>query len=493
MKNSILLFTCLFLTFLVSCKVKNTDTKNKAPNIIIILADDMGYGDIVAYNSQAKVSTPYLDQLANEGMLFTDAHSPSAVCTPTRYGILTGRYSWRTRLKSGVLHPWELPLIEAEQETMAEMLRKAGYSTAAIGKWHLGWDWPVTDAAKPWSNNGGTVDYFQEVKGGPLAVGFDYYFGDDVPNYPPYAYIENEHIVEAPTLDKPKDYYGLAGMMSPGWTLEAVMPRITKEASDYILSQSKSQKPFFMYFALTAPHTPIAPSEEFVGTSKAGKYGDFVQQVDWTVGQIVSALEEAGLTEETLLVFTSDNGSPARNGENYSGPVASVIADYGHAANGDYRGLKGDAWEGGHRVPFIVKWPGSIPKNSENTQLVSSLDLMATVRDLIGGEYEQNVSPDGLSFLPTLKDPSAPGRESLVLHSHRGVFVYRKGPWKFIESNLSGGFSDGLNPDGYGIDTPGQLYNLEEDPGETSNRYSDFPDMVQELTHELDSVRNLAN
>ncbi|WP_236980761.1 sulfatase family protein [Membranihabitans maritimus] len=475
------------ILFLSHCQSPGEKIQN--PNIVLILADDMGYGDVKCYYPNAKVETPNMDGLAREGMRFSDAHTPSSVCTPTRYGILTGRYAWRTKLKKGVLWSWDPPLIEKDRITLPQLLKNNGYATAAIGKWHLGWDWPTKDDRTAKEGNGENVDYSQPIRGGPLTYGFDYYFGDDVPNFPPYTFIENKEVVSVPSMVKPDSLFGTPGQMTKGWALENVMPEITQKAVEYIKNQENREDPFFMYFALTAPHTPIAPAPEFQGTSNAGAYGDFVQEVDWAVGEIMKILEKTGKAENTIFVFTSDNGSPARNGEDYSGPTESVIAEFGHRANGDWRGLKGDAWEAGHRVPFIVRWPGYIKKDSKNAGLISSLDILATVQDLLGCKKDVNISPDGQSFLMNLENGGEVARESLVHHSHQGVFAIRKGHWKLILSDRSGGFSDGKNPTGYGIDTPGQLYNLSEDPGESKNLYDNFPEKVEELTELLETIQ----
>ncbi|UCS94664.1 arylsulfatase [Echinicola marina] len=486
--SNIPLFLISFIA-IISCSSDLAQTDQK-PNIVLILADDLGYGDIKTYNAAAKVNTPNLDQMCNEGMRFMDAHSPSAVCTPTRYGILTGRYSWRSRLKKGVLWPWDSPLIEKDRKTLPDMLKDEGYQTAAIGKWHLGWNWPTTDSIPAINTKGKDVDYSRPILGGPRAIGFDYYYGDDVPNFPPYVFIENEKVTALPDEEKPKGMFGIAGAMAPGWTLDAVMPAITQKSVDYIENKVNEEKPFFLYFALTAPHTPIAPAAEFKGSSDAGAYGDYVQQVDWTVGQVMEALKRKGLEENTIVIFTSDNGSPARNGANHSGPVSSVIQDYGHKANGNLRGFKGDAWEGGHRVPFIVKWPNQIEAGSKTDGLISSLDIMATVRDILGIPKEAEVSPDGQSMMSSLKDASADARDYLVHHSHQGVFAIRKGDWKLILSQKSGGFSDGLNRDGFGIETDGQLYNLKEDPAEQNNLYAKQPAKVKELSKMLERIKD---
>jgi len=275
-----------------------------SPNIVLILADDLGYGDPTCYNPDSKIHTPNIDLLASEGMQFTDAHSPSAVCTPTRYSILTGRYSWRSRLKKGVLWAWDKPLIDKGKLTLPAMLKQKGYQTAAIGKWHLGWEWPVNDTMQVKKVNGKNVDYTKVIGGGPLNYGFDYYFGDDVPNFPPYTFIENNHVVDIPTITKPDSLFGIKGKMAEGWKLENVMPEITKRSVSFIHKAAKDKsKPFFLYFPLTAPHTPIAPLARFEGKSKAGRYGDFVYEVDWVVGEIMQALKESGADENTLVIL----------------------------------------------------------------------------------------------------------------------------------------------------------------------------------------------
>lgn len=477
----ILLLPVLF----IGCTKK---TENKLPNIVIILADDLGYGDPGCYNSESKIPTPNIDRLATGGLMFTDAHSASAVCTPTRYSILTGRYCWRTRLKKSVLWPWDKPLINKTRLTLPAMLKEKGYQTAAIGKWHLGWEWPANDTLSVKKQNGENVNYNKEIKGGPLDHGFDYYFGDDVPNFPPYTFIENNKVVEVPTVEKPDSLFGWKGKMQKGWKLEAVMPKITKKAIEYINKKSKSEKPFFLYFALTAPHTPIAPLTQFNGKSKAGRYGDYVYEVDWTVGQIMDALKQSGADKNTLVIFTSDNGSPARNGENWSGPTQSVISDYGHNPSKNYRGMKSDAWDGGHRIPFIAKWANHISEGTKTSALICSMDIMPTIAEIVNYQLPKNSAEDAKSMLDVFRGNNK-GREILVHHSGRGVFAIRKGNWKLILSNRSGGFSDSKNPNGYGIKTPGQLYNLQKDPGEQNNIYGENPEKVRELSAELKKIQ----
>jgi len=460
----------------------------RLPNLVYILADDLGYGDLSCLNPDSRIATPHLDKLASQGMIFTDAHSGSAVCTPTRYGLLTGRYCWRSRLKQSVLWPWDAPLIEPGRLTVGGLLKRHGYSTACIGKWHLGWDWPTTDGSRmsdqvpsgQWETTnrnafGGKVDFSRSLANGPTTRGFDYYFGDDVPNFAPYCFIENDRTVGIPTAEKPKSMFGTPGPMIEGWRLEDVMPTLTKRAVAFIRARpgdkpfnKKEASPFFLYFPLTAPHTPIAPTKEFRGTSKAGAYGDYVQQVDWTVGQIMSALDETGQTENTLLIFTSDNGSPGRDGTNMNGPTNSV-RKFGHNPSYIYRGIKADIWEGGHRVPFLAQWPGRIRPGSRCGRTICHTDLLATCASLVGEELPAGAGEDSFSILAYLRGaaPEGPVREAVVHHSINGVFAIRKGKWKFVDGVGSGGWS------GKGDGLPGQLYDMKTDPAEQNNLYGD--------------------
>ena len=296
---------CLGLSLPIGSGTVAFADQQRLPNIVIILADDLGYGDLACYNDESKVPTPHLDRLASEGMRFTDAHSPSSVCTPTRYGLLTGRYCWRTSLKRWVLWSWDPPLIEEGRLTLPAMLQQHGYHSACIGKWHLGWRWATKDSSRieqvvssqeslgperyEFANR---VDFDKSIGGGPTTVDFNYYFGDDVPNFPPYGFIENNRLLALPTATKPREMYGANGPMVPGWKLEAVMPKLEEKVSIYLDERGKDNdgKPFFLYMPLTAPHTPIAPTKRFLGMSQAGRYGDFVYEVDWTVGQVVAAL-----------------------------------------------------------------------------------------------------------------------------------------------------------------------------------------------------------
>ncbi|MBI9017863.1 MAG: sulfatase-like hydrolase/transferase [Phycisphaerae bacterium] len=487
----------------VGCSRCNAFGPKKAarPNIVFILADDLGYGDPQCYNKDSKIPTPNIDCLAGQGMRFTDAHSPTSVCTPTRYGILTGRYAWRTRLKSSVLWPWDKPLISKERLTVAEMLKGLNYNTACIGKWHLGWSWATKDDMEIplWMNNakrnqvGTKIDYSKAIADGPLAHGFDYYFGDDVPNFPPYCFIENDRTLGMPTAIKPNNMFGHAGAMLPDWKLENVMPTITDKAVDYIDKQVSQtpDKPFFLFFTLTAPHTPIAPTAEFQGKSQAGRYGDFVHEVDHCMGRIIQQLKKNGIEDNTLVIFTSDNGSPGRDGTNDSGPTGSVNK-FGHFPSAHWRGMKSDAWEGGHRVPFIARWPGKIGAGKESDEVICLADFMATTADIVGFDLPDNAAEDSFNILPVLlgEKYDQPIRDSIIHHSGNGMFAVRKGNWKLIAGLGSGGFSSpsSIKPTADG--PKGQLYNLANDLQEKENLWLKRPEKVMELSAILEQAKS---
>jgi len=496
----------VYLLLLVAAFRMEADAQSPLPNIVIILADDLGFGDLSCQNPASKISTPRLDALASGGIRFTDAHAPSSVCSPTRYALLTGTYAWRSRLQRSVLWPWDGPLIDEDTQTLPGMLRAAGYNTACIGKWHLGWDWATRDGSSindvlpigtweqeirsTWADK---IDFTQVLGGGPVTRGFDYYFGDDVPNFPPYCFIENDRLQGTPDRPKPEAMFGAPGPMVEGWDLTAVMPTLTEKAVAYIHANpgqapfdKKMGQPFFLYLPLTAPHTPIAPTDAFIGKSAAHRYGDFVAEVDWTVGQVVDALKAAGQLENTLLIFTSDNGSPARDGENMAGPPGSVLA-YGHRPSAIYRGMKADIWEGGHRVPFIAYWPGHVPAGAISNEIISLTDVMATVARITGASLAMDAARDSYNILPALQGAQtfAPIREATVHHSINGIFAIRQGVWKYIEGKGSGGWSKDIEADA----PEGQLYNLAEDPGETKNLYRDNPETVVRLKALLDRYK----
>jgi len=454
------------------------------PNIVFILADDMGYGDLACQNPNSRIPTPHLDALAQQGMRFTDAHSPSAVCTPTRYAVLTGRYCWRTHLKRGVLRPWGRPLIEPDRLTVPAMLRRHGYDTACIGKWHLGWDWRTADGEPVKVGGlGQGIDFTQPIADGPTTRGFDSYFGTAVPNYPPYCFIENDRTVGIPTKPKPKSMFGNPGPMLEGWDLVKILPALERKAVDFIESRPRQDglaRPFFLYMPLTAPHTPIAPAPEFRGKSRAGAYGDFVCQVDHVVGQVIAALDRNHLADDTLLIFTSDNGSPGRDGTGMSGPINSVRR-YGHNPSHIYRGIKADVWDGGHRVPFIARWPNHVPAGATNDEPICHVDLMGTLAAILGQDLPDDAGEDSYNILPALlgHKRDKPIREAIVHHSVRGMFAVRQGNWKLILGQGSGGWTGGAKGPN---EPPGQLYDVAADPREEKNLWRERPEVVERLT-----------
>lgn len=477
------------------------DRKTTKPNIVFILADDLGMGDLSCYNSQSKIATPHMDRLAAEGMRFNDAHTPSSVCSPTRYGVLTGRYAWRSRLKKGVLWGYSRSLIEPGRETVASLLRKQGYATAAIGKWHLGLqqtdetvDAPVPPASEilP-EDHPHAVDYSKPLSPGPNAVGFDYFFGIPASlDMNPYVYVENDQVIEAATDTVARSAHrrqgggGVwrAGKIAPSFKHIDVLPRITEKATEWLGSQS-AEKPFFLYFPLTAPHTPWVPTDEFMKDSKVGYYGGFVAQVDWVVGQVLKTLAEHGHADNTMIILTSDNGS--------HWPV-SDIKKWNHAANMHYRGQKADIWEAGHRVPFIVRWPGHIERGSTSDQIICLTDFMATAADVVGANLPSSAGEDSFTLLPAMtggQSKNAAVRPPVVHHSLGGTFAIRDGSWKLVVDNLgSGGFSSPKTVKPKDGGPAGQLYDLAADPSEQKNLYSQKPEIVAELRAELDQIRS---
>lgn len=479
-------FTSLFSIY--SCQ--NTDHK-ELPNIIFIMADDMGYGDLECLNPESGVPTPNMDRIAEEGMIFTDAHSPSAVCTPTRYGVLTGRYCFRTRLKSGVLVGHSPSLIETERMTVAELLDSAGYHTACIGKWHLGLDWARHDTSKPlisgsiWDRpNTENIDYTAEVRGGPTDHGFDYSF--IIPaslDMTPYCYISNKKLIApindtTPGLNHPRGVFWRPGDLQQDFTVEGVLPRITAEAVKYIESRSGSDEPFFLYFPLSAPHTPWLPMDEFQGKSEAGIYGDFVAQVDWTVGQVLKSLDENGFTDNTLIILTSDNGS------HWTPDDKKLFA---HRANAGFSGMKSDAWEGGHHVPYLLRWPDKVKAGSFSKEITTLTDLFATVADITGQEMPENSGEDSYSMLPAILGLNKEAiREGTIHHSISGMFALRQGKWKFIDGKGSGGWTYPGKDD----EPEGQLYDMELDPKELNNLFNENPDQVAQMKSLLEQYKS---
>ena len=472
------------------------------PNVVFILADDMGYGDPQCYNPGSKISTPQLNKLAEEGMRFTDAHSPSSVCSPTRYGILTGRYAWRTQLKQGALWPYDYTLIKKDRVTLPKVFKSYGYHTACFGKWHLGWNWSLNEPSdKPWvfgaMKTGEHIDHTKPIGGGPLEAGFDYYFGVDAPNLPPYCFIENNRIVG--TLSgskKPNDlFFGSSGLMQEGWDIHKVLPEIESRAVRFIKKQAAIEAPFFIYLPLTGPHTPIVPVKSFAGKSSAGDYGDFVTQCDGVVGSVVLALKESGQYQNTIIVFTSDNGSPGRAGDPFLrekewGDLSSVKKMFEHDPSYPWRGVKADIWEGGHRVPCIVQWPDKIKKGAVSDQSICLTDFYATFASLLDYKIKNNEGEDSFDLLSVLLNRGKSSRDHLVHHSSNGIFSIRKDGWKYIPHLGSAGMSppNKVKPEKGG--PTGQLYSLKDDPKEQNNLWLKMPEKVAELEQLLEKIKN---
>jgi arylsulfatase A len=473
------------LLSLVLCALCGFSFAADRPNIIVILADDLGYGDVSAYNPGSKIPTPNLDRLAKEGMRFTDGHTSSGVCTPTRYSLLTGRYHWRTKLQSGVLGGFSLPLISEGRVTLASFLKTQGYHTACIGKWHLGMEWPLKSGAvaddggdfgKPFSDLS-LVDYMSPIANGPVDRGFDHYYGISASlDMYPFVWIRDRLPTEEATAEKTWLRTGPAG---PNFEAVDVQPGITKRLIEYVgerADEAKAGKPFFAYVPLAAPHTPIVPTPDFLGTSGINPYADFVRQVDADLGKILAALDEKGLSENTLLIFTSDNGcSPQAD-------IPALLAA-GHNPSHLYRGHKADAFEGGHRVPFLVRWPAKVKAGAVADQLVGQIDFMATFAEMLGKELPETAGEDSVSFLPVLLGGGEGKlRHSIVSQSINGSFAIRDGQWKLLLCPGSGGWSV---PRPGKDDTSGlpefQLYDLAADPGEQNNLIAAHPDRVTKM------------
>lgn len=447
----------------------------KQPNIVFILADDMGYGDVSYFDNNSKLKTENLDRMAQEGVVFTDAHSSSSVSTPTRYGILTGRYNWRSTLKNNVLYGYDKALIPADRETMASMLRKNGYTTAGIGKWHLGWDWDNIDAGKD------KVDFSKPVQNGPTTRGFDYFYGFcGSLDMAPYVYIENDMPTSLPdreTVNEGKYSWWRKGPTGADFVHEEVLPNLVDRACNYIKEKAKADQPYFLYLPLPAPHTPILPTEEFRGKSGIGEYGDFVLMVDAMVGKVLQAVKESGEDGNTIVVFTTDNGcSPAAG-------IKEMEAQ-GHRPNSIYRGHKADLFDGGHRIPCILRWPEGT-KPHEVRQTVCLTDFYATFAAINGYKLMDSEGEDSYNLLPAIVSETEidPIREATVHHSIDGQFTIRQGDWKLLLSASSGGWSAPTPTDTLALDSlpPIQLYNMKDDPSETTNVEAEHPEIVSRL------------
>ncbi len=474
------------------------------PNIVFVMADDLGYGDVQAFNPQSNIATPHLDSVAQQGMMFTDAHSGSAVCTPTRYGVLTGRYCWRSRLKSGVLNGYSSHLVDAQRDTVASLMQRQGYHTACIGKWHLGMDFPRAKAPA-------RVDYHGVIQHGPNTNGFDHFYGISASlDFPPYVYMENDRFTEQATQQykaTPFPGYSRSGEQGPSFKHIEALDHLTGKATAYLTARSKEKTPFFLYFPLTSPHKPVLPAPRFRGKSSVDQYGDFVMHTDWVIGEIQKTLTATGLSDNTLLIVTSDNGSymyrldapecpdrltsktnkPVDDRDHVTHPEIQGFHSKHHTANGPLRGTKADIWEGGHRVPFMAQWPGRIKPGTRCDQTICHIDLMATVADILGVPLPNNAGPDSVSFAPLFGNRRDTWRRPPVIHhSANGTFALRAGRWKLIAGSGSGGRG---TPRSKPWSKPYQLYDMQADPGETHDLASQHPDRVTQLTQTLTRLR----
>lgn len=491
-------FLSLFLLFLTFAKAE--DAKS-VPNILILYADDLGFGDLGCYHPESKIPTPHLDELAAQGMRFTDGHSSSGICTPSRYALLTGRHHWRDF--DGIVNAFGASVFPAERLTLPEMLQAKGYKTAAIGKWHLGWDWeairkpeaePLVDGKqKSWGPEAFYWD--QPIPDGPLAHGFDHYFGDTVINFPPYAWIEDDKVLGTPTELKDEEKWKpikegrwecRPGPMITGWDPYENIPETTRRAVKYIEEQKEIEAPFFLYFAFPSPHAPIIPNDEFDGKSEAGPYGDFVYETDDACGQILAALEETGQSENTIVIFSADNGP-----EKYA---YARDETYGHWSAEPLRGLKRDIYEGGHRVPYLIKWPGVVEGGQVSDALVSQIDLMATFARMLDYELPDDAAEDSHDLGPLLKGEVDSIRDFHVHQTRSEKWAMRKGEWLLIEGNdgyHSGRVKAWEEKRSYPADDKGEveLYHLASDLGQKNNLAADNPEKVAELSTLLETIR----
>lgn len=485
-----------------NCLAKEVDPKSRTrPNIVVILTDDLGYGDVSHLNPESKIQTPHLDALALEGVTALDAHSPSAVCSPSRYSMLTGQYAWRGALKAGRLNPWEEPVIKPEQATLASLLDTAGYNTAFFGKWHLGFLWPWKDGIRPSAMDlgGGNskatnamFDWSKPIQGGPIGAGFDYYFGVDVPNMPPYAYIENDRLTCQPVdmdgsalsvMLKAGHIHG-KGPGQEGWKLENIMPELTRRVLEYIGSHASQAEPFFLVFSTTSPHTPIVPTKEFQGKSGAGLYGDFVMQTDDSIGQVVGALKKAGVFDNTLFIVSSDNGP-----EEFTRKLATT---HQHSPAGHLRGMKRDLLEGGHRLAFVASWPdGGISGGRRIDPTISLTDLFATFSAVTGSPIPTDAAEDSVNLLPALRD-NRPVRQNLVYHAANGKLALREGDWVYLRAggNLKEPDWYLQARDAHPLPNKPLLFNLADDNQQLKNLATESPDRCAAMESTLRAIEN---
>ena len=462
---------------------------SEPPNIVVILADDLGFGDVAVLNPESRIPTPHLDALAEQGMTFLDGHTPSGVCTPTRYGLLTGRYAWRTKLKRGVLNGYGEPLLAPGRSTIGTLLKGHGYRTAIVGKWHLGLGFAKSGS--------GDFDFEGPVSDGPHTRGFDESF--IIPaslDFPPYVYIRNGEITGLPLGRQPALKFPrfmrageLASDLDPG----DVLDELVRQSAAFVRKQAGDGTPFLLYLPLTAPHKPVWPARRFQGKTDLGPYGDFIVQVDSTVGDVMQAIDEAGVAENTLVIFTSDNGSfmYRRSGltesDHTDDPAIQAYRSTSHTSNYVYRGTKADIWEAGHRVPFFARWPAEISAGSLTSETVCLTDVFATLADIVGQDLPEDAGEDSFSLLPIMRGgtwerPRAP----VIHHSSNGTFAIRDGKWKLVAGSGSGGRE---KPTGNPFERPYQLFDLDADPSEKRNVYDRNPTVANRLEQGLERIR----
>ncbi len=476
-----------FLTTLFCLMIGASIFAGAHPNIVILYADDMGVGDVSYGDPKAKIQTPNIDRLAAGGMTFTDGHSSSGICTPSRFALLTGQHHWRRF--HGIAQAYDGPVFQADDFTIAKMFKEKGYRTAAFGKWHLGWDFDAIRkpgvAKEDWVK-AESYDWTKRFPGGPTDQGFDRYFGDGTINFPPYCWIENDRFVTIPTkpVIKSEPLAGggtfRPGPMAESWNPYDILPTMTEKTVDWINEQSPDQ-PFFVYLAFNSPHYPIVPNEEFHGKSKAGYYGDFVIETDAMVGKVLAALEEGGLAENTLVIFSADNGAETHAFER--------LETFDQWSSGKYRGVKRDIYEGGHRVPFIVRWPGQIEAGAVSDEVVSQVDLAATFSEIVGYSLGGDVAIDSYNLLPVLKgeDYDRPLRSATVQNTSPGKFALRQGDWVLIDASSGAArkeekhYLDRFGLEAYGEGNEGLLFDLKEDPRQSKNLYADYPEKVESM------------
>ncbi len=490
---------CLMTTLATAAPITETHD-DPLPNIVVILADDMGFGDVKSLNEHSTIPTPHIDRLSDEGCTFLDGHSASAVCTPTRYSLLTGRYSWRTNMKKGVLGGYSKPLLEADRATMATMLKRAGYQTGAVGKWHLGMEMPfLKEEAKtsPWQGDPG-IDFAGVITDSPIHHGFDYYFGVSASlDMAPYVYVKNDRFTMMPTMQQESvrfPHFVRKGPRAEDFVIDQVLDKLVEESVGYIARSAPSDDPFFLYVPFTAPHKPAQPKAEFKGVTELGEYGDFIAQVDDAVGQILRAVDASGESRNTIVVFTSDNGSYMHSFANESDrdhtdddKIQGYRAE-NHRANGTWRGTKADIYEAGHRVPFFVRWPGTIPAGAVARQTVCQVDLFATFAQIVGQELGDDEAEDSFSILEMARGETESVRPAPVIHqSVSGMLAIRNGKWKLIAGNGSGGRQ---KPRGENDQQPFQLFDLEADPQESKDLASENAEETEALTALLEELRN---